>query len=193
MPALGDLPSPTGAGVGGLGFLLDRVAHSLSRSFAEVLVPAEFSATALGLLTALRRWEPMTQSELASFLGVERQQALHLVNRLADRGLVVRSPHRTDARAWDVRITPAGRQAHDEALVTVREHERATFSVLDEDQPRTLAELLGLLAPTGRYARVLQPPERPTQTTSPSSPVAVGHAGGQPRDVDSRTAARIRR
>lgn len=156
--SLGDLPSPTGESVGGLGFLLDRVAHSLSRAFADVLAPAELTATALGLLTALRRWQPMTQTELAAFLGVERQQALHLVDDLERRGLVVRRPRAGDRRAWDVIITDAGRRHHDEALGWAREHERAVFAVLTPAQQDQFTKLLLALAPAGRYPHVLEAP-----------------------------------
>jgi MarR family transcriptional regulator for hemolysin len=158
--SLGDEPSPTGEGVGGLGFLLDRVAHSLSRAFADALAPSGLTSTGLGLLTALRRWEPLSQTELAAFLGVERQQILHLVDALEQRGLVERRARPGDRRVWDVSITPAGRRLHDEALGPVREHEQATFAGLTPDQQRQLTELLTALAPAGRYPEVLKPPRR---------------------------------
>jgi len=159
-PATGPTPSPTGPGVGGLGFLLDRVGHSLSRAFADVLAPAGLTATGLGLLTALTRWQPMTQSELAAFLGVERQQALHLVDALEQRGLVQRESRASDRRVWDITITGAGRQLHAQVLGPVRKHEHATFAALTRSEQDQLTALLNRLAPVGQYPRLLQAPSR---------------------------------
>ncbi len=152
--------SPTGPGVGGLGFLLDRVAHSLSRAFAEVLAPVGLTATGLGMLTALRRWEPMTQTELAAFLGVERQQALHLVDTLEQRGLVQRSSRAADRRVWDVTVTSAGRQLHEQVLGPVRHHESDVFAHLTAGEQEQLTAMLTALAPAGHYPRLLQAPSR---------------------------------
>ena len=61
---------------------------------------------------------------------------------------------------WDVTITAEGRRVHDEILVPVRAHERATFEVLAPDQQRRLEDLLHALAPRGRYPDVLKEPHR---------------------------------
>ena len=95
---------------------------------------------------ALRRLETKsrTQRELAEMMGVDAPAMTGIVSDLAERGLIVREVHPTDARCKVVTITDAGRQV----LNDVRSSPGiapSMFDVLTIAQREQLATLLDLL------------------------------------------------
>ena len=146
------------SGVGGLGFLLDRVSHSLGRDFEQMLAPFGLRATHLGVLTALERRPGLSQSEIGTFLGVERQQVVNLLNELERRDLVRRDAVAGDRRRYAVRLTDAGRELHGRARAAGADHEARTFRVLTPAEHAQLDHLLSKLIPVGRFPDLLRLP-----------------------------------
>jgi DNA-binding MarR family transcriptional regulator len=72
-------------------------------------------------------------SELADYLGLEKQTMTGLIARAEKRGLVARAPNKDDGRAMDVFLTPLGRQ---------------TFSELRDQGLKTMAPLVQQLSET---------------------------------------------
>jgi DNA-binding MarR family transcriptional regulator len=150
--------------IGGLGFLLDRVAHSLGRDFADVLAPFGLGNTQLGVLSTLDRYGPMNQSRIAAYLGIERQQMVNLVNQLQQRGLVERRASPRDRRSWSVRLTGAGAALRARAATAGSDHARDVFGGLTDSQRQALTELLIRLVPRGHFENLFTPPTHVDET-----------------------------
>lgn len=155
MPARAQTPDPN---VGGLGFLLDRLSHSLTRSFESALAPFGLRSSHLGVLSAITRFGATSQSQLAAYLGLERQQMVHLVDRLEELGFVERRPAPEDRRRSRVAITAAGRRVRERAVIAAREHEAKAFAVLSPAEQRELSGLLLKLVPSGHFKTLFEPP-----------------------------------
>ncbi|MFC7328482.1 MarR family winged helix-turn-helix transcriptional regulator [Marinactinospora rubrisoli] len=112
----------------------------------------------------------------------EKSRLSHHLARMCDRGLVRRETCATDARGWDVLLTPAGREAAEHAR-RVRESSvrRLVLDTLGPDLLDRLSEAAGLLAerleraadedPECRAARP-EPAERPNGRAAQSAPAA---------------------
>lgn len=151
-------PSPGAATVGGIGFLLDRVAHSLTRAFEPAIAPFGLRNTHLGVLSAVALLGPQSQSRLAAHLGIERQQMVNLVDHLVRRGLVVRADDHADRRRLRITLTRAGEQVRDQAVAAAREHERTAFAPLSAEERDQLAALLLRLVPSGHFRDLFTAP-----------------------------------
>lgn len=85
----------------------------------------------------------MRMSDLAARVLVSKSRLTYRVDRLEDRGLVVREPCATDRRGYVARITPAGRALLEE--VAPRYEAGVRTRVVDRLDPREF-ELLGRIA-----------------------------------------------
>jgi DNA-binding MarR family transcriptional regulator len=115
-------------------FVLD---HQRRREVTDTL------GMTFGRTRALRRLarRPMSMSELASMLGIDRPNATVLVDDLERQGLVARRPHPTDRRAKLVEATRKGKQLArraDDILATPP----AALSELDEADLAALQRIL---------------------------------------------------
>lgn len=97
---------------------------------------------------ALRRIaaEPVTLRKLADFLVIDAPYATVIVADLAKRGLVERTTHPGDRRCKVVRLTPAGRDAADQADRILDTPPRSLLALEAADLralDRIVTELLG--------------------------------------------------
>ena len=135
--------------------LLDGVRREAFRSHA--IEPWEFD-----VLAALRRaGRPyqLTPGSLVRQTMVTSGTMTNRVDRLADRGLVERSPDPADRRGVLVRLTPTGRRAVDAAFESLVSEERALLADLPETDRARLADLLKRL-----MGPLTSPPTRPGPT-----------------------------
>lgn len=122
-----------------LGELLIELADELRVHLMETV-------TALGLTLpqamAMRLLDhPRAMRELADEMHYDASSITALVDRLEERGLVVRGPHPTDRRIKQVSLTPAGEVA--QKTTEMRLCERLDLlDRLDNGQKRALRDLL---------------------------------------------------
>jgi MarR family 2-MHQ and catechol resistance regulon transcriptional repressor len=112
----------------------DLEREGLSAAGFSVLVVLTTAGGELELRTVRRR------------LGTSKANATEVVGTLVGRGLVTRARMTTDRRAVSVTITALGAELVDRLFPEHAERVAATFSALDEDEKRTLAELCRKLA-----------------------------------------------
>jgi DNA-binding MarR family transcriptional regulator len=107
-------------------FVLD---HQRRREVTDAL------GMTFGRTRALRRLarRPMSMSELASMLGIDRPNATVLVDDLEKQGLVERRPHPTDGRAKLVEATRKGKQLARRADAILATPPAALSALGDED------------------------------------------------------------
>jgi DNA-binding MarR family transcriptional regulator len=87
--------------------------------------------------------EPPTQQHLADQAGTDTMMTSQVVRKLADRGLLSRSPDPRDARALRIVVTPEGREVLAAALRDVERADAAYFAEVDDDFVDGLGRLLG--------------------------------------------------
>ena len=84
----------------------------------------------LASLTWLDATGPVTQRQLADHAATDPMMTSQVLRALAAAGLVVRSPHPSDGRAWALTITRTGRTLANRAVVAVEACDREFFASL---------------------------------------------------------------
>jgi len=134
--------------------LAHRALESLLRAEANVrrrlssdLEREGLSATGFSVLVVLTTaGGELELRALRMRLRTSKANATEVVSTLESRGLVLRRRLVTDRRAASVILTPRGREIVDRLFPEHTERVSATFSVLDESEKRSLAEICRKLA-----------------------------------------------
>ena len=87
---------------------LMATARAIRRAYEIRLSDLELNLTQASLLAFLLESGPITQSRLASRLGMGRAAAGLVVNTLEERGLIERRANPEDRRAWLIALRPEG-------------------------------------------------------------------------------------
>lgn len=127
-----------------LGYALRRAQSAVFGDFGatfaqagEALTPGEF-----GLLVLVDRNAGLSQTALARALGIDRSTLVPILNRLQERGLLVRHPSPTDGRTHALALTAPGTKTLAQFSRLVRVHERRIARELSSDETRLLIALL---------------------------------------------------
>ena len=130
---------------------VSRLARHLDRARTAAFAAHGLQAWEFDVLSALRRQGPPYQLSPGALLRatlVTSGTMTNRIDRLADAGLVSRSPDPLDKRGVLVTLTARGRAAADAALTDLLRSERELLTGLDGAQRQELAALLRvLLAP----------------------------------------------
>ncbi len=94
------------------------------------------------ILIILHRTGGLTQRELTEYIGVKPGSASEVLGKLEDAGLIQRTPSETDRRTMDIRLTPAGWTASEQALQQRQARHQEMFSCLSEEEKAALLEML---------------------------------------------------
>jgi MarR family 2-MHQ and catechol resistance regulon transcriptional repressor len=134
--------------------LAHRALESLIRAEAQVrrrlsadLEREGLSATGLSVLVVLTTaGGELELRALRTRLRTSKANATEVVTTLEGRGMVIRRRLLSDRRAASVMLTPAGREVVDRLFPEHTQRVTAAFSVLDEEEKRSLAEICRKLA-----------------------------------------------
>jgi DNA-binding MarR family transcriptional regulator len=127
-------------------FLLSRLGFQASRTFAEALAPLGLEPRDAGVLRAIAMHEGESQQLLAGTLCVPASRMVALVDHYEERGLVERRRNPADRRAYQLQLTPAGRDTLDAIARAGQKAEAAMCAGLNEKERRQLHRLLARLA-----------------------------------------------
>lgn len=100
------------------------------------------TATRAGLLMALAPDRATPMGKLGSALQLGPPAISNLVERACKAGLVVRTPHPEDGRAWLVQLTPAGAKARKVAVVAARHLNAKLCEGFSDEELDTVARWL---------------------------------------------------
>lgn len=125
-----------------IGYNLKRAYVIVRTDFRKTLGEDGMSARVFSALSFCIRFPNITQSELASIMGIERSGLVAIVDELEANSYLRRVPVPTDRRVQALVPTDAGRAAYRAALKAVRAHEDTLFSELTDDEKQTLLSLL---------------------------------------------------
>lgn len=127
-----------------LGYALRRAQSAVFADFAatfvragEALTPGEF-----GLLELVARNAGLSQTSLARALGIDRSTLVPILDRLQERGILVRRRSPTDGRTHALTLTARGRKAQARFARLVRAHEKRISSGLSTAEMQALMGFL---------------------------------------------------
>lgn len=132
---------------GGYGFALLKAAQAWRTEANDVLrrheltVP-QFLVTMAVYRQARHHWDPLTQGEVASRLGMDANTTSQIVRALERRGLLTRTPHPDDARSLALTLTPEGMDRARVASASARELNDLFFSAVAPEQLANLGDIL---------------------------------------------------
>ena len=91
--------------------LLHRAGQIADELFAAEMSGSDLTPRQFAVLAAGARHETASQTDIVRETGIDRSTLADIVKRLVARGSLVRRRARHDARAYAVRLTPAGQTA----------------------------------------------------------------------------------
>jgi DNA-binding MarR family transcriptional regulator len=160
-------------------FDLWLVNHLISGALDDVLAEADgLSGEDFGLYSLLRRFGPVTATQMVRWTGMRPTTVSTLVRRLQERGHVQQRPHPADGRSRLVALTPAGEQAHARTAETFFAATRALAAALGPDEQRQRASLQRLDAAL-RQVGGLDPRPYTVRTDAPDDSHQLSYEGPQ--------------
>jgi DNA-binding MarR family transcriptional regulator len=123
-------------------FDLWLVNHLITGALDDVLADAGgLSGEDFGFYSLLRRFGPVTLTQVVRWTAMRPTTVSTLVRRLQQRGHVEQRPNPADGRSRLLALTPAGEAAHAAAAGTFVAATRTLAAVLGPDEPRQRAAL----------------------------------------------------
>ena len=125
-----------------IGYDMKRALSIVQSDFARTLSALDLRAVSFSALSIIVAEPGLTQTQLADALQIERSNLVTIIDELADRGLIVRSPVVGDRRRYSLMPTEAGMDLAAAAQSKVVEHEARLFACLTASERRELQRLL---------------------------------------------------
>lgn len=120
-----------------------RLAHgAVYRHFTETFTDIDLTQKQVSVLWLIDDHPDIAQTDLAQRMRMDRATTMAIVNRLQDRGYLVRGASLTDRRKQTLNLTDEGRAALARAKDAIGEHERWLKSRFTEQEIETLIEML---------------------------------------------------
>src|SRR3984957_3824725 len=120
---------------------LVQISFALMAALTEVAAEHDLSLTQLRMLGILRDREP-TMADLATFTGLERSTISGLIDRAAQRGLVVRTADPHDGRSVRVSLTEEARGLVPEITAAIGDRIKPLIGQLSTGEQQRLTALL---------------------------------------------------
>ena len=123
-----------------LGYRLRRAQGAMHRHFMAAIADLELTQKQVATMWLIDGNSGVSQVSVAAALGMDRATMMAIVDRLEERGLVIRKRSNADRRRQELYLTPAGQSTLRKAKNRIAKHEERFRSLL------TAAELEALLA-----------------------------------------------
>ena len=150
-PVLTPLP---GEGDLGLVDALAQLTFAVQGAFGRIAAEYDVSVPAARLLGIVRDRQP-TIGELARYLQLDKSSVTGLVDRAAERGLVVRAASPADRRSVRVAITAAGRKLIDQGAKALEAEIAVLVADLTPAQRTRLSQIASRVVATDARRRGL--------------------------------------
>jgi MarR family transcriptional regulator, lower aerobic nicotinate degradation pathway regulator len=144
---------------------LVQTTFALMATLTEVAAEHDLSLTQLRVLGILRDREP-TMADLASFTGLERSTVSGLIDRAAQRGLVVKTADPLDGRSVRISLTAPARRLVPEVTAAIGARIEPLISQLSTSEQQRLTVLLTKALGSDRRTGQLDPAE-PNRKSQP--------------------------
>jgi MarR family transcriptional regulator, lower aerobic nicotinate degradation pathway regulator len=120
---------------------LVQASFVLMAALTEVAAEHDLSLTQLRMLGILRDREP-TMADLATFTGLERSTISGLIDRAAQRGLVIRTADPRDGRSVRVGLAKQGRALVPDVTAAIGDRIKSLTGQLSATEQKRLTALL---------------------------------------------------
>jgi DNA-binding MarR family transcriptional regulator len=124
---------------GQLFFRLWRASHTRT---ADALKSIDLTPALFAVLNVLAARDGAIQQELSADMGIDPSTMVSLIDELEKQGLASRRRHPKDRRAWEISITPQGRDTLEHARSLALRVEDDVLSGLSATERRRLITLL---------------------------------------------------
>jgi len=128
-----------------LGYLLRRAQGAMHRDFMAAVAEFALTQKQVATLWLIHANPGVSQVDVAAALGMDRATMMSLIDRLEDRGFVIRKRSSTDRRRQELYLTPAGQSTLRKCKTRIAEHEERFGALF------TSAELQSLLDALKRF------------------------------------------
>lgn len=123
-----------------LGYHLKRTFNAIHANLMNTLREFDLRMVTYSALVVIRGHKGLRQAELAEALGIDRGNAVAIVDELEQRALITRGRHPDDRRSYALSLTEEGERLCAAALQADRECEARILQGVGADR---LAELFG--------------------------------------------------
>lgn len=130
-----------------LGYRLRRAQGAMHRDYMACVAGLDLTQKQTATLWLINGNPGVSQVSIAAVLGMDRATMMSVVDRLEDRGLVIRKRSTADRRRQELYLTPAGQSLLRKVKARITEHEERFKSLF------TPAELAALLAALQKFQR----------------------------------------
>lgn len=121
------------------------IASRMGSALAPVHERFGLSVSVWRVLAVIARYEPLSAKNLANKTSADPFRITRALRILSEKNFVSRETDRADRRRASLRLTQAGRAAHDEIAGTLSQMERTVLDALSIREQETLFRLLDKL------------------------------------------------
>lgn len=126
--------------------LLHRAGQAADELFATTNTQGRLTPRQYEVLKTVAAASEPSQTQLVGLTGIDRSTLADIVRRLVERGLLVRTRTKTDARRYAVSLTQDGQEALDETLPAVAStNERLLAAVPEKEREDFVNHLTALI------------------------------------------------
>ena len=125
-----------------VGFHLRMASAAVARDFAATLEDLGLTQKQCAVLELIAANPQVSQIDMAAALGMDRATMMAVVDRLDDRGLVLRAASQRDRRRQELTLSEAGHALLREARRHIARHERRFLDRLGPERAALLMQLL---------------------------------------------------
>lgn len=129
-----------------LGFQLRLAQVAMHRDFAAAMEDLDFKQRPLATLMLVSSNPGVSQIDLANTLGTDRATMMMIVDKLEDRGLLIRTRSTEDRRRQALHVTPAGAKTLRETTRRIQAHENKFVERFTAAELKKLREFLGRIS-----------------------------------------------
>lgn len=125
-----------------LGYWLRRVSDDVHGNFQRQIAAHDITVAQWSVLVTVHRGEATTTTDVARFVGIDVGAVSRLIDRLAAKGLITRTPDPASRRTAQLALTPAGTQLVPVLAAIADSNDQAFFAVLSAAEQVQLLDLL---------------------------------------------------
>ena len=125
-----------------LGYLLRRAQGAMHRDWVAAVADLGLTQKQAATLWLIHANPGVSQAEISTALGMDRATMMAVVDRLEERGFVIRRRSTADRRRQELHLTPAGQVTLRKAKAHIVEHESKFGALFTPSELETLLEAL---------------------------------------------------
>ncbi len=125
-----------------VGYALRRAQFAIYQDYARTVAELDIRPAQFAALAIIAANPGLSQTALATMMGIDRSGAVTLIDALEGRGLAARLPSQVDRRTYAIMLTAAGQTMLARLTERVSEHDRRMTAALSEAEKARLIDML---------------------------------------------------